>query len=101
MYSSVPQTTEFAPARMSKLFLMLSDGRKMRCGRSWNDVESAMPVAVNVLGKCWVAAFDPLDRKNKKASETVENIGFRGFSHVPPVGFEPTTHDLKGRCSNR
>ncbi|OZG69500.1 hypothetical protein BEUL_0241 [Bifidobacterium eulemuris] len=20
---------------------------------------------------------------------------------VPPVGFEPTTHDLKGRCSNR
>lgn len=95
--SSVPQTTEFAPARMSKLFLMLSDGRKMRCGRSWNDVESAMPVAVNVLGKCWVAAFDPLDRKNKKASETVENIGFRGFSHVPPVGFDTSRHK---RCNH-
>ena len=24
----------------------------------------------------------------------------KGFA-VPPVGFEPTTHDLKGRCSNR
>lgn len=40
--SSVPQTTEFTSARMSKLllvlllvlFLMLLDGRKMRFGRS-------------------------------------------------------------------
>ena len=35
---SVPQTTEFASKRMSKLllvlFLMLSDGHKMRFGRS-------------------------------------------------------------------
>ena len=77
-----------------------------------------MPIAVNVSGKCWAAAFDPLGCRNKNASETVENIDFRGFSHVPPVGFlrtigfqdfepvppvgfEPTTHDLKGRCSNR
>ncbi len=60
-----------------------------------------MPIAVNVLGKCWVAAFAPLGCNNKKASEIVENTNFRGFSHVPPVGFEPTTHDLKGRCSNR
>ena len=53
-----------------------------------------MPIAVNVLGKCWAAAFDLLGCRNKNASETVENIDFRGFSHVPPVGFEPTTHDL-------
>lgn len=56
-----------------------------------------MSVAVNVLGKCWVAAFDLLDRKNKKASETVENIGFRGFSHVPPVGFDTSRHK---RCNH-
>ena len=77
--SSVPQTTEFAPARMLKLFLMLLDGCKMRFGRSWNDIESAMLVAVNVPGKCWAAAFDPLGCNNKKASEIVENIDFRGF----------------------
>ena len=86
---------------MSKLSLMLFDGRKMRCGRSWNDAESAMPIAVNVPGKCWATAFDSLGCRNKNASETVENIDFRDFSYVPPVGFEPTTHDLKGRCSNR
>lgn len=64
---------------MSKLFLVLLDGSKMCCGRSWNDAASAMLIAVNVPGKCWAAAFDPLGCNNKKASEIVENIDFRGF----------------------
>ena len=40
------------------------------------------------------------ERMNLKKQKTLGIIDFQGFA-VPPVGFEPTTHDLKGRCSNR
>ena len=56
---------------------------------------------VNVLGKCWVTHSRPIWHGYANTSKTLGIIGFRGVVDVPPVGFEPTTHDLKGRCSNR
>ena len=56
---------------------------------------------VIVMGFRWVCPKNINLNQTKKTLKTVANIGFQGFWPVPPVGFEPTTHDLKGRCSNR
>lgn len=45
-----------------------------------------------------IEVLRPHPETNEKVLRT---IGFQDFEPVPPVGFEPTTHDLKGRCSNR
>ena len=39
--------------------------------------------------------------KNAEGEKPLKPLRSKGFEKVPPVGLEPTTHDLKGRCSNQ
>ena len=73
----------------------------------YEDRLSVLDRAGRLVCKLWDASRAAVSATNCVWSQKIAGIEkpleanvSKGFD-VPPVGFEPTTHDLKGRCSNR